>query len=312
VTQRIALVTGASRGLGAAIAEELAARGWHVVAVARTVGGLEDLDDRIKARGQPGGGEATLAPMDVTNDDAMRHLCLSIHERWGQADLWVHAAIHTAPLSPAGHIDVKDWEKSIATNVRATGLLIPMVDSAEQAEGVVRAIRYPDGTLKNLTAAAGFGATGFQGGAAIAVREPSVHWSGTRAIFSMVVGGTDRRYVHGDWRWQLYEITGLAAGDTPVITRVPNQPSAYNNVSPIYGTDDRILFTSDRPRGGEAHLYPQLDEYEEAPVVTGIWSLDPASGDLFLVQHSPSGSFSPQVESEPEIGSKTARVSLVL
>ena len=158
-------------------------------------------------------------------------------------------------------------------------------------------IRYPDGTLKNLTAAAGFGATGFQGGAAIAVREPSVHWSGTRAIFSMVVGGTDRRYVHGDWRWQLYEITGLAAGDTPVITRVPNQPSAYNNVSPIYGTDDRILFTSDRPRGGEAHLYPQLDEYEEAPVVTGIWSLDPASGDLFLVQHSPSGSFSPQVDS---------------
>lgn len=128
MTQRIALVTGASRGLGAAIAEELAARGWHVVAMARTVGGLEDLDDRIKAGGRPGAGEATLAPMDVTNDDAMRHLCLSIHERWGQADLWVHAAIHTAPLSPAGHIDVKDWEKSIATNVRATGLLIPMVE----------------------------------------------------------------------------------------------------------------------------------------------------------------------------------------
>jgi NAD(P)-dependent dehydrogenase (short-subunit alcohol dehydrogenase family) len=128
MTQRLALVTGASRGLGAALAEELAARGWHVVAVARTVGGLEELDDRIKARRQPGGGEATLAPMDVTSDDAMRHLCLSVHDRWGQADLWIHTAIHAAPLSPAAHLDARDWEKSIATNVRATGALIPMVE----------------------------------------------------------------------------------------------------------------------------------------------------------------------------------------
>jgi NAD(P)-dependent dehydrogenase (short-subunit alcohol dehydrogenase family) len=128
MTQRLALITGASRGLGAAMAEELASRGWHVVAVARTVGGLEELDDRIKAKRQPGGGAATLAPLDVTQDDAMRHLCLSVHERWGQADLWVHAAIHAAPLSPAAHIDAKDWDKSIATNVRATGLLIPMIE----------------------------------------------------------------------------------------------------------------------------------------------------------------------------------------
>lgn len=158
-------------------------------------------------------------------------------------------------------------------------------------------IRYPDGALKNLTAAAGFGTTGFQGSTAIAVREPSVHWSGTKAVFSMVVGGTDQRYQSRAWRWQLYEISGLGAADTPVITPVANQPALYNNVSPAYGTDDRILFTSDRPRSGDAHLYPQLDEYEEAPVVSGIWSLDPASGDLFLVQHSPSGSFSPQVDS---------------
>ncbi len=158
-------------------------------------------------------------------------------------------------------------------------------------------IRYPDGALRNLTAAAGYGVEGFQGATAIAVREPSVHWSGTRAVFSMVVGGSAQRYQYQSWRWQIYEITGLGPADTPVITKVPHQPTAYNNVSPIYGTDDRILFTSDRPRGGEAHLYPQLDEYEEAPTVTGIWSLDPATGDLFLVQHSPSGSFSPLVDS---------------
>lgn len=128
MTERIALVTGASRGLGSAIAEQLALRGWHVVAVARTVGGLEELDDRVKQAGLPGAGALTLAPMDVTNDDAMRHLCRSIHDRWGGLGLWVHAAIHAAPLAPAGHIDQKDWEKSLATNARATGMLIPMVE----------------------------------------------------------------------------------------------------------------------------------------------------------------------------------------
>ena len=125
---RIALVTGASRGLGFALAAALAARGWHVVAVARTIGGLEELDDQVTSRRQPGGGALTLAPMDITNDDAMRHLCRQCHERWGHLDLWVHAAIHAAPLAPAGHVDGKDWDKSLATNARATGILIPMVE----------------------------------------------------------------------------------------------------------------------------------------------------------------------------------------
>jgi NAD(P)-dependent dehydrogenase (short-subunit alcohol dehydrogenase family) len=128
MTQNIALVTGASRGLGAAMAEQLALRGWHVVAVARTVGGLEELDDRVKSAGLPGAGGVTLAPMDVTNDDAMRHLCLSIHQRWGGLQFWVHSAVHAAPLTPAGSLDTKDWDKSIATNIRATGQLIPMVE----------------------------------------------------------------------------------------------------------------------------------------------------------------------------------------
>lgn len=134
-SQRIALVTGASRGLGAAMAEELAARGWHVVALARTVGGLEELDDRVKAKGQPGAGELTLAPMDITNDDAMAHLCRSIHDRWGKLDLWVHAAVHAAPLAPAAFVDVKDWDKSVAINTRATGVLITMIEPLLQAAG---------------------------------------------------------------------------------------------------------------------------------------------------------------------------------
>jgi hypothetical protein len=153
-------------------------------------------------------------------------------------------------------------------------------------------IRYPDGTLKNLTRAAGFGMQGSQGSGAIAVREPSVHWSGTKALFSMVIGAPDAQFQQADYFWQMYEVTGLGEAETPVITKAANQPAAFNNVAPIYGTDDRIIFASDRPRNGARYLYPQLDEYEEAPTVTGLWSLDPVSGDLRMLNHTPSGASS--------------------
>ncbi|MCC5984477.1 MAG: SDR family oxidoreductase [Rhodobacteraceae bacterium] len=121
---RVALVTGASRGLGAALALALASGGWHVVAVARTSGALEDLDDRIQATG----GHATLAPMDITVEDAMRHLCRQIHDRWGGIGLWAHTAIHAPPLSPAGHIGGRDLDRTLAINVRATASLIGLVE----------------------------------------------------------------------------------------------------------------------------------------------------------------------------------------
>jgi Hydrazine synthase alpha subunit middle domain/Dockerin type I domain len=159
-------------------------------------------------------------------------------------------------------------------------------------------IRYPDGILKNLTQLAGYGvASGFQGATSIAVREPSVHWSGTKALFSMVIGAPTQQYHWETYYWQIYEVTGLGENESPVITKVAHQPPSYNNVSPIYGTDERIIFTSDRPRDGQAHLYPQRDEYEEAPTVVGLYSLDPASGDLKLLNHVPSGVFSPSIDS---------------
>jgi NAD(P)-dependent dehydrogenase (short-subunit alcohol dehydrogenase family) len=130
-TPPVALVTGASRGIGFALAAALGARGYHVVAVARTVGGLEELDDRIKAAG----GTATLAPLDITDDGAMRHLCRQVHDRWGKVAVWAHPAIHAAPLSPAGHIDIKDWDRSLAVNLRATGVLIPFVEPLLRAGG---------------------------------------------------------------------------------------------------------------------------------------------------------------------------------
>ena len=123
--QKIALITGASRGLGAATAEKLAAEGYHVIAVARTAGGLEELDDRIQAAG----GSATLAPFDITDEDAIKRMCISVHERWGVLDIWVPCAIHAAPLAPASHIADKGWTKSIAVNITATGRLIANIES---------------------------------------------------------------------------------------------------------------------------------------------------------------------------------------
>jgi len=133
------LVTGASRGLGAALALVLAERGHHVVAVARTSGGLEELDDRIKAAG----GSATLAPMDVTVPDAMAHLAGSIGTRWGGLAGWLHCAIHAAPLAPAGHVDAKDLAKSVATNLTATATLIPLIEPLLRSGGG-RAVFFDD------------------------------------------------------------------------------------------------------------------------------------------------------------------------
>ena len=123
--QKLALVTGASRGLGFAIAEELGKRGYHVMAVARTVGGLEALDDRIQAAG----GHATLAPLDITKPEEMDTLAQGLTGRWGKLDLWVHTAIHAAPLTPAGHLDAEDVENSVATNFTALTTLIPRLDA---------------------------------------------------------------------------------------------------------------------------------------------------------------------------------------
>ncbi|MEO0990436.1 MAG: SDR family oxidoreductase [Pseudomonadota bacterium] len=136
---KLALVTGASRGLGFALAEALAPD-YHILAVARTVGGLEELDDRIKAKG----GAATLAPLDITDDGAMQHLCRSTYDRWGGLDLWVHSAIHAAPLTPTEQINTRDWDKSLATNVEATRRLIAYVAPLLAGRDNARALFFDD------------------------------------------------------------------------------------------------------------------------------------------------------------------------
>ena len=158
-------------------------------------------------------------------------------------------------------------------------------------------ILYPDGSLKSLTALAGYGSVGVQGANAIAVREPSLHWNGTKAIFSMVVGAPSSQSDTTHFVWQLYEVTGLGENETPVIVKIPNQPANYNNTNPIYGTDERIIFSSDRPHNGMTHLYPQYDEYRGELTNGGLWSLDPVTGDLFQIDHAPSGDFRPFLDS---------------
>ncbi|MEM7296037.1 MAG: SDR family oxidoreductase [Pseudomonadota bacterium] len=134
------LITGASRGLGAAFAEALAPEA-HLMLVARTVGALEEIDDLITARG----GQATLAPLDITDDGAMQHLCRSIHERWGGLQAWIHTAVHAAPLAPAEHVQPKDLENSVATNVVATARLIRYVSPLLYAEASALFVDDPRG-----------------------------------------------------------------------------------------------------------------------------------------------------------------------
>jgi len=157
-------------------------------------------------------------------------------------------------------------------------------------------IRYTDGSLRNLTREGGFGHDGLQDSTGIAVRDPAIHWSGTKALFSMVIGAP-AIFEQNQYYWQIYEITGFGQGQTINITKLANQPIDYNNITPIYGSDENIIFTSDLPRTKNRHNYPQKDEYESTPTNTGLWKLDVNTGNVKLLQHSPSGSFSPFIDS---------------
>jgi len=140
--------------------------------------------------------------------------------------------------------------------VSALGNHLP--DTAHAGRGGDLWIRYTNGALRNLTRAAGFGLTGAQQGSGISVRDPHVHWSGIKALFSMVVGAPTGAGQAQPYFWQLYEMTNfLDPAATPFITLVSNQPANYNNTMPCYGSDGRILFACDRARDGSAHLYPQ-------------------------------------------------------
>lgn len=128
----VVLVTGASRGFGYAVAQALGARGAQVIAMARTVGGLEELADAIEAAGGP---TPTLVPLSITDDPGLQRLCLAIYERWGKLDLVVHCAVQAPPLAPAAHLAEKDFDQSIEVNVRGLARLIIMLNPLLAPEG---------------------------------------------------------------------------------------------------------------------------------------------------------------------------------
>lgn len=133
---RVALVTGASRGIGYQIAKSLGAAGAHVIAVARTVGGLEDLDDEI----QSAGGQTTLVPVDLTDYDALDRLGAAIFERWKKLDILVGNAGMLGVLAPLGHIGIKDFDRVVSTNVTANWRLIRSMDPLLRQSDAGRAL----------------------------------------------------------------------------------------------------------------------------------------------------------------------------
>ena len=176
-----------------------------------------------------------------------------------------------------------------------------LADTAHAGRGGDLWLMTTNGSLVNLTRKAGLGTNGVQDGVGIGVRDPAIHWLGKKAVFSMVVGAPAASNDVTQFHWQLYELTNLDAvisdtNTTPAIVPVQNQPTNYNNITPCYATDDRIIFTTDKPFNGQPHLL-NLEEYKGNPSVSGTWILNPSTADLRLLNHTPSGAFNPIVDS---------------
>ncbi|MCC7276416.1 MAG: SDR family NAD(P)-dependent oxidoreductase [Alphaproteobacteria bacterium] len=133
---RVAVVTGASRGLGAAVARRLGAEGAHVVLVARTVGGLEETDDAVRAAG----GSATLVPLDLKEGERIDQLGAALYERFGKLDILVSAAAALGTLTPVGHIRPEHWNDTIAVNLTASWRLIRSLDPLLRMADAGRAV----------------------------------------------------------------------------------------------------------------------------------------------------------------------------
>jgi NAD(P)-dependent dehydrogenase (short-subunit alcohol dehydrogenase family) len=146
---RIALITGASRGIGYATARALAKAGAHIIAVARTQGGLEELDDEIR---KDGGQAATLVPLSLTDFDGIARLGAALHERHGKIDILVGNAGLAGPSSPLGHIDLKPWTDVMAVNVTANFQLIRCMEPLLKSSDAGRAVFVTSGAAHKALA----------------------------------------------------------------------------------------------------------------------------------------------------------------
>ena len=133
---KIALITGASRGIGAAVAERLAHEGAHLVLAGRTVGGLEETDDRVRAAG----GSATLVPFDLRDFIKIDELAAALYERYGRLDILIGNAAEFGTFSPLGHIDPALWGEVVELNLTANWRLIRAMDPLLRAAEHGRAL----------------------------------------------------------------------------------------------------------------------------------------------------------------------------
>jgi NAD(P)-dependent dehydrogenase (short-subunit alcohol dehydrogenase family) len=141
---RNALITGASRGIGAAVAKRYAAEGAHVVLVARTVGGLEEVDDAIRSAG----GAATLVPLDLVEGAKIDELGARLFERFGRLDILVGSAATLGVLTPLTHMDPPVWERVLAVNLTANWRLLRGMDPLLRRSGTGRAIFVTSGAAR--------------------------------------------------------------------------------------------------------------------------------------------------------------------
>ena len=151
LASRIALVTGASRGIGYATARALAKAGAHIVAVARTQGGLEELDDEIRKDG----GSATLVPLNLTDFDGIARLGAALHERHGKLDILIGNAGVSGASSPLGHIELKLWNNVMAINVTANFQLIRCMEPLLRKSDAGRAVFITSGASNKAPAYVG-------------------------------------------------------------------------------------------------------------------------------------------------------------
>ena len=151
LADRIALVTGATRGIGRAAALALARRGAHIVAVGRTVGALEELDDDVKAAGS----SATLVPVDMRDYEGIYRLAAALHERYGRLDVLLGNAAVVGQRSPLGHVEPASWDETMAVNVTANWHLIRAMDPLLRAAPAGRAVFMTSGAATNTRAYAG-------------------------------------------------------------------------------------------------------------------------------------------------------------
>ena len=141
---RIALVTGASRGIGRAVALRFAEEGAHLILTARTVGGLEEVDDLVRGRG----GNATLVPMDLSQVDEIDRLGAAIHQRFGRLDVLVAKAAMLGVLSPVGHIEPLVWDETIRLNLTSNYRIIRSLDPLLRQSEAGRAIFVTSGAAR--------------------------------------------------------------------------------------------------------------------------------------------------------------------